>query len=117
MVEIPPYVKLVVNNTMRKDAEPVQKSSGASKLRPASGVKVGDQVSESGGAERNVDTVSLISQENRRAWDTQPPTLQEAEDALANLTQDLPGYDQDLGEIHSHLDRRVILSLLAPLVM
>ena len=117
MVEFPPYVKLVVNNTMRKEAEPVQKSSGPAKLRPASGVKGASQVSDPSRVEQQVDTVSLVSRENRRAWDDQPPTPQEAEDALAALTKDLPHYNQDAGEIHSHLDRRVILSLLAPLVM
>ena len=117
MVEFPPYVKLVVNNTMRKGTEPMQKSAASSKLREVKASQSTDGVDTSSRVQVNQDTVSLVSQENRRSWDTQPPTLQEAEEALLALDQDLPGLGQEVGDIHSHLDRRVILSLLAPLVM
>ena len=117
MVEIPPYVKLVVNNTVRKDTGTVQKTASSGKVRPAS---ASGEISSAGQTSRvqpPIDTVSLISQENRRAFDTQPPTLQEAEEALSALNQDLPGLGQAVGDLHSHLDRRVILTLLAPLVL
>jgi hypothetical protein len=59
----------------------------------------------------------LVRKENRLAagWDV--PTAREAEAALIKLSRDLPGLDaEEAGELHSGLDRRVILSLLAPLM-
>ena len=117
MAAIPPYVKLVVNNNMRKETAPVQKAASSGKLRQVKASQESEAADDASKMQRAQDTVSLVSQENRRAWDSLPPTPQEAEEALYALHRDLPGLGQAVGDIHSHLDRRVILSLLAPLVM
>jgi hypothetical protein len=63
------------------------------------------------------DVVNLVSTENRRAVTTDVPTALEAEAALRHLQRDLPRLSSEqAGDIHSGLDRRVILSLLAPLM-
>ncbi len=106
MVQFPPYLKLIVSNPPRKGESARQRpsqpsTSAAAPTPPTRG-----------------DVVNLVSTENRRALCTDVPTALEAEQALRQLQDDLPQLNQDeLGEVHSGLDRRLILSLLAPLVM
>jgi len=104
MVQFPPYLKLIVSNPSRK-GEPVRQRTSQPPASPST-------------PPRRDDVVSLVSTENRRAVSTDIPTALEAEQALRRLQEDLPHLNQDeLGEVHSKLDRRIILSLLAPLVM
>lgn len=103
MVEFPPYMRLVVSNTTKRP--------GASR---SPGDKPEDQPSSTA---TKSDVVSLVSTENRRAVTTDIPTALEAEAALRHLKRDLPSLNSEqAGDIHSGLDRRVILSLLAPLM-
>ncbi len=64
----------------------------------------------------SADVVYLVSRENRKALDSQLPTPAQAHEAMERLQRDLANTDQDVGVIHSNLDRRRILALLAPLV-
>ena len=114
MVEISGHIRLVSSNSEKRTAElekPAQsKDAQGAKSSEASG-KSADTLYQSH------DVVSLVSRENRRAANTEDrPTMEEADQALRELQYDLSETDQDLGEIHSNLDRRLILSLLAPLV-
>ncbi len=107
MVELPSYVRLVVSNVPRgKTTQGVPAETRAP--------RAADDSLSATSADREV--VSLVSAENRRAAQDEPPTLAEAEAALRALQDELPGAGQTVGDIHSRLDRRVILSLLAPLV-
>ncbi|KMY67235.1 hypothetical protein AAU61_10155 [Desulfocarbo indianensis] len=99
-------MRLVVNNAANKRPAATGRSQGE-KLdsQPKSPITGGG------------DVVSLVSTENRRAVTTDVPTALVAEAALRDLQRDLPRVKgEQLGEIHSGLDRRVILSLLAPLM-
>jgi hypothetical protein len=103
MVEFSPYMRLVVDNTTRRTN---------SVRSPGDRPKTDLNTSASEG-----DVVNLVSTENRRAVATDVPTALEAEVALRHLQRDLPGLNSEqAGDIHSGLDRRVILSLLAPLM-
>lgn len=122
MVQIPPKIKLVVDNTNRRAGSEALKKpvKGPDSLlmtgQQQNGLKQGGVLPSPEGAKAGTDIVNLVSQENRRSLDNHPPTMEEAEQALGELARDLPRTDQDVGEIHSGLDRRIILSLLAPLV-
>ena len=103
MVEFPPYMRLVVSNATKRPG--VARTPGDKPKDQPSSVASGD------------DVVKLVSTENRRAMTSDIPTTLEAEAALMHLQRDLPELNSDqAGEIHSGLDRRVILSLLAPLM-
>jgi hypothetical protein len=104
MVEFPPYMKLVVNRPTR----------GESPAR-----RGGERSAEAGSPAPSAgsDSVSLVRRENRAATCCDVPTALEAERALMKLARDLPNLSgEEAGGIHSGLDRRVILSLLAPLM-
>lgn len=103
MIEIPPYMRLVVDNTTK---------------RPNAVRSPGDKPKADLNSSASVsDVVNLVSTENRRAVATDVPTALEAEAALQHLQRDLPRLSSEqAGDIHSGLDRRVILSLLAPLM-
>jgi len=124
MVQIPPKIKLVVDNTTRRPGsgppkKPLKSADSPLATTGQQDGMAGDQKQprpSPQGTRAGSDIVNLVSQENRRSLDNQPPTMDEAEQALGELARELPGTDQDVGEIHSGLDRRVILSLLAPLV-
>jgi hypothetical protein len=103
MIEFPPYMRLVVDNTVKRPNS-VRNQGDKPKVQASSSASSGD-------------VVELVSTENRRATYTDVPTALEAEAALRHLQRDLPRLSSDqAGEIHSGLDRRVILSLLAPLM-
>ena len=121
MVQIPPKIKLVVDNTNRRAGsealkKPVKGTDSLLVTGQQDGLKEGQSLPSPEGAKAGTDIVNLVSQENRRSLDNHPPTMEEAEQALGELARDLPRTGQDVGEIHSGLDRRIILSLLAPLV-
>lgn len=103
MIDFPPYMRLVVNNTTKRPNSvraPGEKPNADSNSTASEG-----------------DVVNLVSTENRRAVATDVPTALEAEAALRHLQRDLPRLTSDqAGDLHSGLDRRVILSLLAPLM-
>jgi hypothetical protein len=115
MSVITPYMRLIVDNTARRETQGVQPLKNLTKNATAARTDT-NNISPSPEDPGPAHVVKLIRQENRQAMDVQPPTAQEAEEALASLAQSLPGQGQEVGEIHSGLDRRVILSLLAPLV-
>lgn len=131
MVEFPPYVRLVVNNATKKvDGHDKSAPQRAKKqVKPPAPGETATATSQEAGAstaangvlnrpfELPKDVVDLISNENRRALDSLPPTAEEAEKALAKLKNDLPAMGQAVGDLHSKLDRRIILTLLAPLVL
>ena len=102
MVEFNPHIKLVVDNTTRKTGQ---------SARPSPARRSEDDLPLF-----SPDTVSVIASENRRAAQASIPTQREAWAAMDYLEKNLPGLGQEVGDLHSHLDRRVILSLLAPLV-
>ncbi len=103
MVEFPQYMRLVVNNTVKRPSS-VRSRGDKPKAQASSHASEGD-------------VVKLVSTENRRAVNMDIPTALEAEAALRHLQRDLPKLDSgQAGDIHSGLDRRVILSLLAPLM-
>ena len=114
MLESPAHIRLVASNSARKTAEagkPSQPRAG----QAAKGS--GSRDTSAADLKQYRDVVNLVSLENRRAsLNEERPTLEEAHQALRNLQDDLKTSGQDLGEIHSNLDRRLILSLLAPLV-
>lgn len=98
-------MRLVVNNTTKRPATGGRSQGEKLDSQPKSPINGGG------------DLVSLVSTENRRAITTDVPTALVAEAALRDLQGDLPRVTgEQLGEIHSGLDRRVILSLLAPLM-
>lgn len=114
MSELTSHIKLIVDNAPRRQAgkaKPVSRGAAASDTSSVS-------VSAKGGqAAASSDVINLVRKENLRAAQSQVPTRPEAEQALRQLQRDLPRAGQDVGGIHSKLDRRVILGLLAPLVM
>lgn len=96
-------MRLVVSNTTRRSSP--QRPQGE------------DSASQPSSTESITDIVNLVSTENRRAVSTDVPTALEAEAALRDLQGQLPTLDsRQVGDIHSGLDRRVILYLLAPLM-
>ncbi|KIX14064.1 hypothetical protein [Dethiosulfatarculus sandiegensis] len=130
MVEFPPYVRLVVNNAAKrvdghdKDAPQRTKKQVKPSAPTEQASATGRETTAPGAApvssksfKQPTDMVDLISNENRPALDSLPPTTEEAEEALARLKADLPAMGQAVGDLHSKLDRRVILTLLAPLVL
>ncbi len=108
MVEFPPYIKLIHGGGVRK-SEPVSRS-GERRTAPSPAPE------KSPGITLGQDVVKLVSKENRRAGDNDVPTALEAEEALRRLESDLPEMGQKVGDLHSGMDRRIILALLAPLV-
>ena len=114
MVEFTGHIRLVASNQARRTDE-LAKPSQSKPAQGANGSETSDQSVSNPTPQQ--DVVNLVSLENRRASHTEDrPTFEEAEQALRDLQADLPGTDRDLGEIHSKLDRRLILGLLAPLV-
>ena len=118
MIENTPYIRLVVNKPQRREtneARPVKESPKISSTADSpSSAEIKGTGPENWSGPAHI--VELVSQENRRAMEAQVPNAQEAEEALSDLVDSLPAKGQEVGDIHSHLDRRVILSLLAPLV-
>lgn len=116
MVEFPPYVRLVVDNVPRRGSQGVK----AVQKRPDSEIpetdQEGDKPSPVSNGSAPQDIVQLVGRENRRASESHVPSPHEAEVALKQLQQELPGMGPAVGDLHSKLDRRVILSLLAPLI-
>jgi hypothetical protein len=116
VVEFPPYVRLVVDNVPRRGSQGVK----AVQKRPDSEIpetdQEGDKPSPVSNGSAPQDIVQLVGRENRRASESHVPSPHEAEVALKQLQQELPGMGPAVGDLHSKLDRRVILSLLAPLI-
>lgn len=121
MVDFPSHIKLVVNNAPRRSSEGAKGAS--SKNGVAETGKTGlDQTQASGSVNQSADpsppdVVNMVRMENHRAMKNQVPSREEAELALRELQNSLPQSGEYLDQIHSKLDRRVIISLLAPLVM
>lgn len=112
MVDIPSYIRLVVDNgpkAVNRVRHTASKEPVAAQVRPAPAQSPSETKS-------SADVVYLVSCENRKAINSQLPTPEEAQEALQRLQQDLANTGQDVGSIHSNLDRRRILQLLAPLV-
>ena len=109
MVEFPPYIKLIHGGGVRK-SEPASRS-GERRTAPSPAPP-----EKSKGVAGGQDVVKLVSKENQRARDNDIPTALEAEEALRRLETDLPALGQKVGDLHSGMDRRIILALLAPLV-
>lgn len=110
MLEIPSYIKLVVDNTSK--VERTRSSGRAPQAKPTATTS-----QASGNVNNSGDVVYLVSRENQRASTSHLPTPAEAQEAMERLQRDLPHLTgDDLGKVHSNLDRRRILQLLAPLV-
>lgn len=114
MVEFPPYIKLVQGNSVRK-TESVSRTDARKNHHGQSPVCEGSD-QQNCNTFLEPDVVNLIARENQQARENDVPTALEAEEALRKLEAKLPGLGQGVGDIHSGLDRRIILSLLAPLV-
>ena len=108
MVEFPPYIKLVHGGGVRKSVPAARSGERRTAPSPAS--------EKSAGIPLGKDVVNLVSKENQRAGENDVPTALEAEEALRRLESDLPNLGQQVGDLHSGMDRRIILALLAPLV-
>ncbi len=108
MVEFPPYIKLIHGGGVRKSEHASR--SGERRTAPSSTPE------KTPAARPGQDVVKLVSKENQRAGDNDVPTALEAEEALRRLENDLPKLGQKVGDLHSGMDRRIILALLAPLV-
>lgn len=106
MVEFPPYIKILPGNAARRTSAPAGRGAGQGK---------GVTKSASGESAR-AEVVSLVTRENVLAASSQVPTPEEAAVALRRLREDLPEMGQAVGDLHSNLDRRRILDLLAPLM-
>lgn len=110
MVVFPPYIKLVQSNSVRRTDEAVRVSAKRNNSSHPSDEKAASE------SKPLTDMVELISNENRRAVEHDIPTALEAEEALRKLETDIPKMGQGVGDLHSGMDRRIILALLAPLV-
>lgn len=108
MVEFPPYIKILPGNAPRR----ANGSSG----KGSSQAKVAMLSEAARSADGRAGVVSLVSRENRSAALSQVPTAEEAAEALRRLREDLPELGQAVDVLHSNLDRRRILDLLAPLM-
>lgn len=119
MVEIPPYLKLIVDNAARRGSSlPSRPISKSGEVRTTSDSAASKAATEQPSLSNQAsgDLVQLISKENRRSNDTTVPTAFQAENALRELERDLPSLGQQVGDLHQFPDRRRILVLLAPLV-
>ncbi len=113
MIEIPHYMKLVVNNQLRR----TEGASRSERARQRSSIALSPEDSQPAmPAGDSVQVTSRVSGQNRAALESDVPTALEAEKALMALKNDLPASGQSVEDLHSGLDRRVIISLLAPLV-
>lgn len=111
MLEIPSYIKLIVDNGPKgvDRARPVgskARTHGA-RSNPTASPQAGNQT---------CDVVYLVSKQNQRALESHLPTPDEAQEALERLQRDLPGMGQEVGGVHSNLNRSRLIQLLAPLV-
>lgn len=113
LIEIPPYIRLIVDNQPKRSnsAQAPGRATDSSGEPEKSGLFSGAPGSHTVG-----DVVYLVSIENKRATRSEIPTKAEAQQALERLQKDLPQLGQAVDDLHSKLDRRRILSLLAPLV-
>lgn len=109
MVEIPPYMRLVVSHQVRRSES---SAKVARQVRSGPGKSVKSQAP----LDDNVEVTSRVTSQNRMAMSPDVPTALEAEEALRALQENLPNMGPEVEDVHSGLDRRVILSLLAPLV-
>lgn len=116
MIEIPPYLKLVVNQGQRRSTQTVRAATGSDE---AARRQPGD-VNTNSLLETPASAVILSLGETRRCGQgggaEPPPTPEEAAFALSQLQRDLPTLGQGVHDLHDNLDRSRVLDLLAPLV-
>lgn len=109
MVDFPTYLRPV---DLRVDKKPQVRQNGGEQ---SSGQTAAQAASHEG--QRSADKVRLLFPRIAAMQGLEEaPGLQEAEDALAQLREDLPSAGQLVGHIHEFADRRRIISLLAPLL-
>jgi hypothetical protein len=106
MVEFPSYIKVLPGNAIRRADSSSSRGTSASKAS-----RLNEYVPTS-----SAGVVSLIARENQTAAASQVPTPAEAAAALRSLQENLPDLGQAVGDLHSNLNRRRILDLLAPLM-
>lgn len=112
MIEFPPYMKLIVNNQVRRAESPSRSARTERESEAASS----SEVAVTQGAADTVEMTARVTSQNLAAMDTDVPTALEAEHSLQALQRDLADAGRSVEDVHSGLDRRVIISLLAPLV-
>lgn len=116
MIEIPTYLKLVVNQGARRAAQttrPANPNDEASRRDRACG---GETLDHARGQEPSV-IISLADTRRRDQCGDEPPlSAEEAGYVLGQLERDLPELGQGVHELHDNLDRSRVLVLLAPLV-
>jgi hypothetical protein len=108
MVEFPSYIKVLPGNAVRRANSSSSQGTGTSKAS-----RLNEYVPTNSA---RVVNLSLIARENQAATASQVPTPAEATAALRSLQEHLPDLGQAVGDLHSNLDRRRILDLLAPLM-
>lgn len=112
MVEFPSYIKILPGNAARRTSASSSRNAGQAKAS-----RLNEHFAKSNSGEPGrAEVVSLISRENQLAAASQVPSPEEAAAALRRLQEDLPEMGQAVGDLHSNLDRRRILDLLAPLL-
>lgn len=115
MVEIPPYIRLVANPPNQR------RSVGASRPNTASQTVQGEERTGAVAVSRPPlagDSVEVrtgrYQGEDQDILDYSDHNL--AEQALDDLSRDLPALGQGVHDLHSDLDRGRVLALLAPLM-
>lgn len=108
MVDFPSYIKVLPGNATRRS-----NASTAGVGRPARLAVCGDGSTV---CPDQAEVVSLVYRENHASAVSSLPTPEEAAEALRRLQEDLPDLGQAVDELHSNLDRRRVLDLLAPLL-
>mgnify|MGYP000846060995 CR=1 FL=1 len=116
MVEIPPYIRLVANQQPNQ-----RRSVGASRPTTASEAVQGEERTSAVAVARLPlagDAVEVRTAryqgEHQDILDYTDQDL--AEQALDDLSRDLPALGQGVHDLHSDLDRGRVLALLAPLM-
>lgn len=109
MVDFPTYLRPVdlrveKKPQVRQNAEEQSFSQGATHAAKHDGQRPADKV------------LVLFPRAAAMQSVEEAPSRQEAEEALAQLREDLPAAGQLVGQIHEFADRRRIIALLAPLV-
>lgn len=115
MVDFPPYIRLVPNTALRRaggQTRSQDRSQEATHTADSRGCSLPTDVY----LRRTEETFSLVSQENRLAANSEIPTADQAAQALRRLQKDLPALGKGVDNLHSKLDSRRILDLLAPLI-
>lgn len=116
MIEIPPYLKLIVSQGTRRASQPSRATSASDDVSRHK-TQTGDPAIGPGTQESAI--ILNLAETRRRGtdyYDELPPNAEEAAFTLSQLQRQLPDLGSGVHDLHDNLDRSRVLDLLAPLV-